>query len=48
MRTRLRRAGRRSRYRLSKQTVKPVIGQIKLVRAFRQCLLRGRDTRKST
>ncbi len=41
MRTRLRRAGRRSRYRLRKQTVEPVIGQIKQARGFRQFLLRG-------
>jgi transposase len=37
----LRRAGRRSRYRLRKQTVEPVFGQIKQVRGFRQFLLRG-------
>jgi len=42
MRTRLRRAGRRSRYRLRKQTVEPVIGRIKQARGFRQFLLRGR------
>jgi transposase len=41
VRTRLRRAGRRSRYRLRKQTVEPVIGQIKQARGFRQFLLRG-------
>jgi Transposase DDE domain len=41
MRTRLKRAGRRSRYRLRKQTVEPVIGQIKQARGFRQFLLRG-------
>jgi len=41
MRARLRRAGRRSRYRLRKQTVEPVIGQIKQARGFRQFLLRG-------
>jgi IS5 family transposase len=41
MRTRLRRAGRRTRYRLRKQTVEPVIGQIKQARGFRQFLRRG-------
>ena len=41
MAARLRRAGRRSRYRLRKQTVEPVIGQIKHARGFRQFLLRG-------
>jgi transposase len=39
--TRLKRAGHRSRYRLRKITVEPVIGQIKAVREFRQFLLRG-------
>ncbi len=39
----LRRAGRRSRYRLRKQTVEPVFGQIKQARGFRQFLLRGRE-----
>jgi transposase len=43
MQTRLRRAGRRSRYRLRKQTVEPVFGQIKQARGFRQFLLRGID-----
>jgi transposase len=43
MAARLRRAGRRSRYRLRKQTVEPVIGQIKHARGFRQFLLRGFD-----
>ena len=38
---RLKHAGRRSRYRLRKQTVEPVIGQIKQARGFRQFLLRG-------
>ncbi|MGH7830272.1 MAG: transposase, partial [Candidatus Binatia bacterium] len=38
---RLRRGGRRSRYRLRKQTVEPVFGQIKQGRGFRQFLLRG-------
>jgi len=37
----LKRAGRRSRYRLRKQTVEPVFGQIKAPRGFRQFLLRG-------
>jgi len=41
MRQRLRRAGRRSRYRLRKQVVEPVFGQIKAARGFRQLLLRG-------
>ena len=41
MAARLRRAGRRSRYRLRKQTVEPVFGQIKHARGFRQFLLRG-------
>lgn len=41
MRTKLRRAGRRSRYRLRKQIVEPVFGQIKAARGFRQFLLRG-------
>jgi len=41
MRTRLRRAGHRSRYRLRKMTAEPVFGQIKAVREFRQFLLRG-------
>ena len=43
MATKLRRAGRRSRYRLRKQIVEPVFGQIKAARAFRQFLLRGLD-----
>jgi len=37
----IRRAGRRSRYRLRKQVVEPVFGQIKAARGFRQFLLRG-------
>ena len=37
----LRRGGYRSRYRLRKQTVEPVFGQIKQGRGFRQFLLRG-------
>ena len=43
MATRLRRGGRRSRYRLRKITVEPVFGQIKQARGFRQFLLRGLD-----
>jgi hypothetical protein len=41
MRTKLKRAGWRSRYRFRKQTVEPVFGQIKQARGFRQFLLRG-------
>jgi transposase len=41
MSIRLRRAGHRSRYRLRKQVVEPVFGQIKHGRGFRQVLLRG-------
>ena len=41
MDAKLRRAGRRSRYRLRKQIVEPVFGQIKQARGFRQFLLRG-------
>ena len=41
MRLKLRRAGRRSRYRLRKQIVEPVFGQVKEARRFRQFLLRG-------
>jgi transposase len=41
MRQRLRRAAWRSRYRLRKQIVEPVFGQIKQARGFRQFLLRG-------
>ena len=37
----LRRAGRRSRYRLRKQIVEPVFGQIKAALGFAQFLLRG-------
>jgi transposase len=39
----LKRGGHDSRYRLRKQTVEPVFGQIKSARGFRQFLLRGRD-----
>ena len=41
MRQKLKRAGYRSRYRLRKQIVVPVFGQIKQARGFRQFLLRG-------
>jgi hypothetical protein len=41
MRQKLKRAGWRSRYRLRKQIVEPVFGQIKQARGFRQFLRRG-------
>jgi transposase len=41
MARRLKRGGHRSRYRLRKQTVEPVFGQIKGARGFRQFLCRG-------
>ena len=41
MRTKLKRGGWRSRYRLRKQTVEPVFGQVKEAKGFRQFLLRG-------
>lgn len=41
MATRLKRAARRSRYRLRKVTVEPVFGQIKEAFGFRRFLLRG-------
>jgi transposase len=41
MSTKLKRAGYRSRYRLRKQIVEPVFGQVKQAREFRQFLLRG-------
>jgi hypothetical protein len=41
MRQRLAQGARRSRYRLRKQVVEPVFGQIKHGRGFRQFLLRG-------
>jgi hypothetical protein len=41
MRAKLKRAGWQSRYRLRKQIVEPVFGQIKQARGFRQFLLRG-------
>ena len=43
MRDKHKRAGHRSRYRLRKQIVEPVFGQIKQARGFRQFLLRGID-----
>ncbi len=43
MAKRLTRASHRSRYRLRKQVVEPVFGQIKQARGFRQFLLRGLD-----
>jgi hypothetical protein len=41
MARRLKRGGHRSRYRLRKQTVEPVFGQIKGARGFRQFVFRG-------
>ena len=43
MAAQLKRTGRRGRYRLRKQVVEPVFGQIKQARGFRQLLLRGLD-----
>jgi hypothetical protein len=43
MRAKLKRAAHLSRYRLRKQIVEPVFGQIKQARGFRQFLLRGID-----
>ncbi len=43
MRRRLRRGGRRSRYRLRKQIAEAPFGHIKEARGFRQFLLRGLD-----
>lgn len=43
MRQRIAQGARRSRYRLRKQVVEPVFGQIKHVRGFRQFLLRGQN-----
>jgi transposase len=43
MRKKLRQGGHRSRYRLRKQVVEPVFGQIKFARGFTQFLLRGRS-----
>jgi IS5 family transposase len=42
MRAKLRNDGFKSPYRLRKQTVEPVFGQIKAARGFRQFLLRGK------
>jgi transposase len=47
MHDKLKRAGWRSRYRLRKQIVEPVFGQIKEARGFRQFLLRGLDKVKA-
>src|SRR5712692_10210346 len=47
MSTKLKRAGYRSRYRLRKQIVEPVFGQIKQARGFRQFLLRSIDNVKA-
>jgi transposase len=47
MTRRLRCAGHRSRYRLRKQVVEPVFGQVKEARGFRQFLLRGIDKVKA-
>src|SRR3974390_282848 len=47
MATKLRRAGRRSRYRFRKQIAEPVFGQIKHARGFRQFLLRGLENVKA-
>jgi transposase len=41
--TKLKRGGHESRYRLRKQVVEPVFGQIKAARGFRQFLLRGKE-----
>ena len=43
MARRLKQGGRRSRYRLRKVTIEPVLGHIKQARGFRQLLLRGLD-----
>ena len=47
MRDKLKREGWRSRYRLRKQIVEPVFGQIKQARGFRQFLLRGLEAVKA-
>ena len=47
MRENLKRAGWQSRYRLRKQVVEPVFGQIKQARGFRQFLFRGLDKVKA-
>lgn len=43
MRERIKKGGWRTRYRLRKQIVEPVFGQIKSARGFRQFLLRGQQ-----
>ncbi|MBI4404514.1 MAG: IS1182 family transposase [Deltaproteobacteria bacterium] len=43
MMIKLKQGGHNSRYRLRKQTVEPVFGQIKQGRGFRQFLMRGRE-----
>ena len=43
MAAKIKRGGHRSPYRLRKQVVEPVIGQINQARSFRQFLLRGID-----
>ncbi len=43
MRARIARGGFRSRYRLRKQVVEPVFGQIKAARGFTRFSLRGLD-----
>jgi transposase len=47
MRRRLKQGGYRSRYRLRKQTVEPVFGQIKEARGFRAFLVRGLEKVRS-
>jgi transposase len=47
MAVKIKRGGYRSRYRLRKQVVEPVIGHIKQARSFRQFLLRGLDKVRS-
>jgi hypothetical protein len=47
MSTKLKRAGYRSRYRLRKQILEPVFGQIKQARGFRQFLLHSIDKVKA-
>lgn len=47
MARKIRKAGRSSRYRLRKQIVEPVFGQIKQARGFRQFLLRGLENVKA-
>ena len=47
MKSKLKRGGWRSRYRLRKQIVEPVFGQVKQARGFRQFLLRGVEAVKA-